>query len=189
MSKRKFYPDKTDYDALYIWHNDSRISNVSIVERLGHPCTIHSFTRFHVNFLNDMGFVKRWTVLPDWAKFGYEFPVRVRIKIEFADKVDEAIAVAQRIPRVLNFWRVMEEYQLEMTLICENMKECDHMISHYIGKEGEGYKFKSITNSLNAWLYNSAKYNKGGGKGKYKADELATTHPSRRRLRGAWKIC
>ena len=116
--------DTVDQKLVKLLARNSRLSVRNLARELGlASSTVHA----RIKKLVENGLVKRFTILPDYERLGYQLTALILLQIEGGKIVDVGEFVA-RDPRVMQVYDVTGDYDLAIIAKFRSINELDEFI-------------------------------------------------------------
>lgn len=128
--KKKRYPDHKDYDMMFYLHNNGTATISELMEVMGQKNNGRGyFTNYHRKFM-DANYVKRYTVIPRYDRYGYETAFQFFLRVESSKHIrpTTAYVLSGKIPRVVHAYELVGDYQVQFTCIARDIFELEDLL-------------------------------------------------------------
>lgn len=123
--------DDLDKQILELLIQDAKTPYTDIAKRLVvSPGTIH----VRMKKLEQLGVVKKATLLLDESRLGYDLTVFIGIYLKSSDMYESVIKDLKKIPEVVEAYYTTGEYSIFVKLLCKNTKHMYDVLTHNIQK-------------------------------------------------------
>lgn len=123
--------DELDKQILDILIHDAKTPYTDIAKKLlVSPGTIH----VRMKKLEQLGVVKKATLLLDESRLGYDLTVFIGIYLKSSDMYEPVIKDLKKIPEVVEAYYTTGEYSIFVKLLCKNTKHMFDVLTHSIQK-------------------------------------------------------
>lgn len=129
MKTKRSEPDETDKRIIFELRKDCRRSYRQLASALKlSPAAIME----RMKWLEQNGYTKKYSVIPDWEKLGYEFVAVVQISMSHGAALLEVQKRIAKLPGVAAVYDITGQYDSIAILKCKSRQELSALIKRIL---------------------------------------------------------